>query len=60
MKTFLEPVLAIVSPDKPEYSEAKRLYEFLGYLLPINVIYGVHTVTSNGMTIKCQKKPMTR
>lgn len=37
MKTFLEPVLASVSPDKPEYSEAKRLYEFLGYLLPISV-----------------------
>ena len=27
MKTFLEPVLASVSPEKTEYSEAKRLYE---------------------------------
>ena len=37
IKTFLEPVLASVTPDKPEYSEAKRLYEFLGYFLPISV-----------------------
>lgn len=37
IKTFLEPVLASVTPDKAEYAEAKRLYEFLGYFLPISV-----------------------
>ena len=29
--------MASVTPDKDEYSEAKRLYEFLGYFLPISV-----------------------
>lgn len=37
IKTFLEPVLASVDRNSPEYSEAKRLYEFLGYFLPISV-----------------------
>ena len=37
IKPFLEPILALVDRNEPEYSEAKRLYEFLGYFLPINV-----------------------
>lgn len=37
IKNFLEPILANVEHSEPEYSEAKRLYEFLGYFLPINV-----------------------
>lgn len=37
IKGFLEPVLAAVDRNEPEYAEAKRLYEFLGYFLPINV-----------------------
>ena len=37
IKPFLEPVLALVNRNEPEYSEAKRLYEFLGYFLPINI-----------------------
>lgn len=35
LKSFVEPVLAAVGKENPEYSEAKRLYEFLGYFLPI-------------------------
>ena len=35
LKSFVEPVLAAVSKEAEEYSEAKRLYEFLGYFLPI-------------------------
>lgn len=35
LKSYIEPVLAAVLHDAPEYSEAKRLYEFLGYFLPI-------------------------
>ena len=35
LKSFIEPVLAAVDNKNPEYSEAKRLYEFLGYFLPI-------------------------
>ena len=35
LKSFIEPVLAAVDNQNPEYSEAKRLYEFLGYFLPI-------------------------
>ncbi len=37
IKPFLEPILALVDRNEPEYSESKRLYEFLGYFLPINV-----------------------
>lgn len=37
IKPFLEPVLATVDKNDAEYSEAKRLYEFLGYFLPINI-----------------------
>ena len=37
IKPFLEPILALVDRNEPEYSEAKRLYEFLGYFLPINI-----------------------
>jgi uridine kinase len=35
LKAFAEPLLATVSQTDPEYSEAKRLYNFLGYFLPI-------------------------
>ncbi len=37
IKNMLEPVLAAVDHNSPEYAEAKRLYEFLGYFLPISV-----------------------
>lgn len=36
IKNFLEPALLEVEKDCPEYSEAKRLYEFLSYFLPID------------------------
>ena len=35
LKSYLEPILAAVGHDNPEFSEAKRLYEFLGYFLPV-------------------------
>ena len=35
LKTYVEPLLADVGRDESEFSEAKRLYEFLGYFLPI-------------------------
>ena len=35
LKTYVEPLLASVDRSEPEFSEAKRLYEFLGYFLPI-------------------------
>lgn len=35
LKTYVEPLLADVDRNEPEFSEAKRLYEFLGYFLPI-------------------------
>ena len=35
LKTYVEPLLASVDRNEPEFSEAKRLYEFLGYFLPI-------------------------
>lgn len=35
LKSYVEPILATVPSTAPEYSEAKRLYEFLGYFLPI-------------------------
>ena len=35
LKAQVEPILVSVPHDSPEFSEAKRLYEFLGYFLPI-------------------------
>lgn len=35
IKPYIEPLLASVDRSAPEFSEAKRLYEFLGYFLPI-------------------------
>lgn len=35
LKSQVEPLLVSVPHDSPEFSEAKRLYEFLGYFLPI-------------------------
>lgn len=35
LKAYVEPILAAVDNTNPEYSEAKRLYEFLGYFLPM-------------------------
>ena len=35
LKTFAEPLLSEVSSTQPEYSEARRLIEFLSYFLPI-------------------------
>lgn len=35
LKTFAEPLLADVDASQPEYSEARRLIEFLSYFLPI-------------------------
>lgn len=35
LKPYIEPLLATVSYDSPQFSEAKRLYEFLNYFLPI-------------------------
>ena len=37
IKGYLEPVLATVDRSEPEYAEAKRLYEFLGYFLPVSI-----------------------
>lgn len=36
LKAYVEPLLAAVNNTNPEYSEAKRLYEFLGYFLPMS------------------------
>lgn len=36
LKSYVEPLLAAVDNTHPEYSEAKRLYEFLGYFLPMS------------------------
>ncbi len=36
IKGFLEKELGKIGVDAPEYSEAKRLHEFLGYFLPID------------------------
>ncbi len=36
LKSYVEPLLAAVENINPEYSEAKRLYEFLGYFLPMS------------------------
>jgi len=35
LKTMAEPLLAEISTVQPEYSEARRLIEFLSYFLPI-------------------------
>ncbi|MBO5142473.1 MAG: nucleoside kinase [Clostridia bacterium] len=35
LKPYIEPLLASVDYDSPEFSEAKRLYEFLGYFITI-------------------------
>ncbi len=35
LKRFAEPLLSDVDPSQPEYSEARRLIEFLSYFLPI-------------------------
>jgi uridine kinase len=36
LKTFAEPLLAAIDKSNPEFSEAKRLHNFLGYFLPID------------------------
>lgn len=36
LKTYVEPLLASVDRSEPEFAEAKRLYEFLGYFLPVD------------------------
>lgn len=36
LKTHAEPLLAEIDPSHSEYSEAKRLIEFLSYFLPID------------------------
>ena len=35
LKPYIEPLLASVEYDSPEFSEAKRLYEFLSYFVTI-------------------------
>lgn len=35
LKTYAEPLLAQIQPGRREYSEARRLLEFLSYFLPI-------------------------
>lgn len=35
LKPYVEPLLASVEYDSPEFSEAKRLYEFLSYFITI-------------------------
>jgi uridine kinase len=37
LKNFAEPLLASVEYNSPEFSEAKRLYEFLSYFMPIDI-----------------------
>ncbi len=37
LKSYVEPLLVSVPHDAPEFSEAKRLYEFLGYFLPVEI-----------------------
>lgn len=36
LKPYAEPLLAEITPDQPEYSEAQRLLEFLSYFVPID------------------------
>jgi uridine kinase len=35
LKQYAEPLLFSISPDQPEYDEAKRMLKFLDYFLPI-------------------------
>lgn len=35
LKQYAEPLLFSITPDQPEYEEAKRLLKFLDYFLPI-------------------------
>lgn len=35
LKLYAEPLLFAITPDQPEYEEAKRLLKFLDYFLPI-------------------------
>ena len=35
LKLYAEPKLFSISPEEPEYEEAKRLLKFLDYFLPI-------------------------
>ncbi|NSW89164.1 MAG: nucleoside kinase [Firmicutes bacterium] len=41
LKIFAEPLLSKIDDSYPEYSEAKRLKEFLSYFLPITDIYEI-------------------
>ena len=41
MKIFAEPLLIQIDRTNPEYSEAKRLLEFLSYFLPIAEIHEI-------------------
>jgi uridine kinase len=36
LKPYAEPLLAEITPDRPEYAEARRLLEFLSYFVPID------------------------
>lgn len=36
LKVFAEPLLQKITPDMPEYAEAKRLLKFLSYFLPLD------------------------
>jgi len=36
LKNYAEPLLQQITPDMPEYSEAKRLLKFLSYFLPMD------------------------
>lgn len=36
LKQYAEPLLNKITPDYPEYPEAKRLLKFLGYFLPLD------------------------
>ncbi|SHF64364.1 uridine kinase [Desulfofundulus australicus DSM 11792] len=36
LKKYIEPLLAEIPPDCPEYSEARRLLDFLSYFIPLD------------------------
>jgi len=36
LRSYAEPLLAEITPDCPEYSEARRLLEFLSYFIPLS------------------------
>ncbi|MEW5899022.1 MAG: nucleoside kinase, partial [Bacillota bacterium] len=36
LRSYAEPLLAEITPDCPEYSEARRLLEFLSYFVPLS------------------------